>query len=265
MVKPSNYFARQPDDAGFIHYTPDEHAVWRDLYASQQTLLRARACGEFIDGLALLQLPSTHIPQCDAVSEQLEVATGWRVTPVAALIGFDEFFDLLSRRIFPAAAFIRTRDEFDYLQEPDIFHELFGHTPLLSNPLFAEFSQRIGEIGLSAPTDYHVWLARLYWMTIEFGLIETQCGLRAYGAGIVSSHAELKYAVQSTVPQRRPFDALTALRTPYRIDELQPVYYVLESFRQLTELAERDLLSLIDEARDLGLLSRPRQTEYAYA
>ena len=253
MVAAAKYVARQPDNDGFIHYSPEEHALWRELYATQQKLLPGRACDEFIAGLAIVDLPHTRIPQCDEVSRQLESATRWRVTPVAALISHDEFFDLLSQCVFPAASFLRRRDAFGYLQEPDIFHELFGHTPLLSNPLVAEFSQRIGELGCSAGPDYHDWLARLYWMTIEFGLTDTQHGLRAYGAGIISSPKELQYALHSSIPKRRRFDALTALRTPYRIDELQPLYYVLDSFRQLAELADRNLLALIDEARELGL------------
>ena len=255
MAKPSRYIARKPDVAGFIAYTSQEHEVWRDLSAAQRPLLPGRACQEYLVGLNTLRLPFTRIPQCEEVSERLEIATGWRVQPVDALISFDKFFELLSRRSFPAASFIRAREEFDYLQEPDVFHELFGHTPLLTQPLFAEFSQRIGETGRAAPPEYHVWLARLYWMTIEFGLINTPKGLRAYGAGIISSPTELTYALQSDVPERRPFDALDALRTPYRIDVLQPIYYVLDSFRQLAELSERNLLTLIDEARELGLFS----------
>ena len=258
MAKPSKYLARKPDELGFIAYTRSEHAVWRDLCAAQRPLLHGRACAEYLAGLDCLRLPRTRIPQCEEVSARLELATGWRVQPVAALISFDKFFELLSRRIFPAASFIRAREEFEYLQEPDVFHELFGHTPLLTQPLFAEYSQRIGETGRAAPPEYHVWLARLYWMTIEFGLINTPTGLRAYGAGIISSPTELTYALQSDVPERRPFNALDALRTPYRIDVLQPIYYVLNSFRQLAELSERNLLTLIDQARELGLFSAPQ-------
>lgn len=261
MVKASRYVARSPDEYGEIRYTPAEHAVWRDLSAVQRPLLPGRACDEYIAGLARLQLPTTRIPQCAEISERLEDATGWRVAPVPALIGFDEFFTMLARRIFPAASFIRTREEFDYLQEPDIFHELFGHTPLLMQPVFAAFSQRIGEIGRTAAPEYHVWLARFYWMTIEFGLINTRDGLRAYGAGIISSHTELAYALDSNVPERRPFNALDALRTPYRIDKLQPVYYVLDSFRELAELSECNLLALIDEAREHGLFVSPLSKE----
>lgn len=249
MAAASQYIARQVDDNGLIHYTSAEHGVWRDLYQAQAKLLQGRACNEFIDGLEAVQLPATRIPQCDEVSEHLAAATGWRVTPVAALISNGEFFELLRRRVFPAAAFIRSRHEFDYLQEPDVFHELFGHTPLLSHSLFAEFSQCIGETGCAAGPDYHEHLARLYWTTIEFGLINTNSGLRAYGAGIISSPTELQYALQSSIPQRKPFDALTALRSAYDIDVLQPVYHVLDSFDQLKQLTKLNLVALIDEAR----------------
>jgi len=264
MAKTSKYVARRPDASGFIDYMPGDHAVWRDLSAAQRPMLPGRACAEFIDGLNYLQLPATRIPQCIEVSERLDAATGWRVTPVAALISFNKLFDLLSNRVFPVASFIRTHEEFEYLQEPDVFHELFGHTPLLTNPLFAEYSQRIGEIGRAAAPEYHVWLARLYWMTIEFGLIDTQQGLRAYGAGIISSYAELTYALESGVPGRRPFDVMDALRTPYRIDVLQPVYYVLDSFRQLVELSEWNLIEIIDEARERGLFKNAQTGETRY-
>ena len=261
MATASKYLAHAPDSQGKTHYTPAEHAVWRKLSAAQRPLLPGRACDEFIVGLDRLQLPTRRIPQCAAVSQRLELATGWRVAPVPALIGFDEFFGMLASRVFPAASFIRALEEFEYLQEPDIFHEIFGHTPLLTEPMFADFSQHIGEVGQAAGPQYHIWLARLYWMTIEFGLINTRYGLRAYGAGIISSNTELVYALESDVPQRRPFDVLDALRTPYRIDRLQPVYYVLDSFRQLVELTTSNLLDLIDEARERGMFVSPLSKE----
>lgn len=249
MVAVLKYVARQPDDGGFIEYCADEHQIWRELYATQRALLPGRACCEFIDGLIALQLPAKRIPQCTDVSARLRTLTGWRVTPVDALISHEEFFALLARRIFPAASFIRRREEFAYLREPDIFHELLGHTPLLTHPVIAEFSQRIGEAGCTAGPEYHEWLARLYWKTIEFGLIRTADGLRAYGAGIISSPEELRYSLESPVPKRLAFDPVTALQSTYRIDVLQPVYFVLHSFDQLRELTQTDLIELIDEAR----------------
>lgn len=253
MAKISKYIAREPDAFGVIDYTPDEHAVWRDLMGAQLPLLPGRACDLYLRGLDILDLPEDRIPQCREISAGLTAVTGWRVKPVAALIPFDEFFQLLKDRVFPAASFIRSRKEFRYLEEPDIFHEIFGHTPLLTHPVIAEFSQHIGRIGVAAPPAYHVWLARLYWMTIEFGLLDTPKGLRAVGAGIMSSNEELIYALESDLPERRPFDVVTALRTPYRIDQLQPIYYVLESLDQLLALTEIDLLRQIDEAKRRGL------------
>jgi len=250
MVSASKYVATQPDADGFIRYRAGEHRIWRDLLAAQQPQLAGRACAEFIEGLRRIQLPALRIPQCQEVSEHLTEATGWQVTPVEALIGQAEFFELLSQKIFPAASFIRSRQEFDYLQEPDIFHELFGHTPLLTNPLFAEFSQRIGEIGITAGEEYHSGLARLYWRTIEFGLIDTPHGLRAYGAGIVSSYQELTYSLEGPQPERRPFNLSDILAQPYQIDVLQPLYFVLDNFRQLLALGEADLINSIDSARE---------------
>jgi phenylalanine-4-hydroxylase len=245
--------AREPDASGTIHYTREEHAVWRDLMRTQLPLLSGRACDLYLRGLDMLDLPENRIPQCREISARLTAASGWRVKPVAALIPFDQFFQLLNNRVFPAASFIRSRQEFRYLQEPDIFHEIFGHTPLLTHPVIAKFSQHIGRIGVAAPAGYHVWLARLYWMTIEFGLLSTPEGLRALGAGIMSSNEELIYALESDLPERRPFDVVPALRTPYRIDQLQPIYYVLETLDQLLALTEIDLLTQIDEAKRLGL------------
>ena len=253
MAKTSKYIAREPDAFGVIDYTPDEHGVWRDLMGAQLPLLPGRACDLYLRGLDILDLPEDRIPQCGEVSARLSPATGWRVKPVAALIPFDEFFQLLKDRVFPAASFIRSREEFRYLEEPDIFHEIFGHTPLLTDPSIAEFSQNIGRIGVAAPAEYHVWLARLYWMTIEFGLLKTPRGLRALGAGIMSSNEELIYALENDLPERRPFEVIAALRTPYRIDQLQPIYYMLESLDQLLALTEIDLLTQIDEAKRLGL------------
>jgi len=247
------YHSRQPDANGFIRYSETEHATWRELFARQLPMLEGRVCQEYIDALALLDLPRDRIPQLDEVSSQLMKHTGWSVAPVPALIDFTSFFRLLANRQFPAATFIRRPEHLDYLQEPDIFHELFGHTPLLTDHRFAAFSEAYGRAGLAAQKSDHAKLARLFWFTVEFGLIRTNEGLRSYGAGIVSSPGELIYALESELPQRRPFDPLDALRTPYRIDIFQTVYFVIESFDELYELAQRNLLPLVEEARRLGM------------
>jgi phenylalanine-4-hydroxylase len=179
--------------------------------------------------------------------------TGWSVVAVPALIDFTSFFKLLANRQFPAATFIRGKEELGYLQEPDIFHEIFGHTPLLTDYRFAAFSEAYGKAGLAADKKDQAMLARLFWFTVEFGLINTTDGLRSYGAGIVSSPGELKFALQSDLPDRRTFDALDALRTPYRIDIFQMVYFVLDNFDTLFELAQMDLLPLVDQARKMGM------------
>ncbi len=170
-----------------------------------------------------------------------------------ALIDFDTFFSMLSRREFPAASFIRSEREMEYLQEPDIFHEILGHTPLLARPEYAAFVQAYGAAGCRAGAREQVWLARLFWFTVEFGLLNTDQGVRAFGAGIVSSSAELPYSIEAAAVERRPFDVLDILRTPYRIDIMQPIYYVLDDLRQLYELASTDLLPLVRRARALGL------------
>lgn len=253
MAKSSKYTAKQPDASGYIAYTEEEHAIWHDLIEAQTETIKGKACPEYLDALGQLQLPRDRIPQCSEVSKVLMANTGWQVAPVPALINFTKFFQMLNDRIFPAASFIRSRSEMHYLQEPDIFHEIFGHTPLLIDPRFAAFTHKIGTLGISAKPEYHVWLARLYWMTVEFGLINSDPGLRVYGAGLVSSNSEISYALESKIPQRKPMDVMEALRTPYRIDIHQTVYFVIDSFDQLFDMAKMDLIQLIDEARGLGL------------
>ncbi len=253
MSKSSKYTAKTPDADGIIHYTEEENRVWHDLITTQFPALPGRACDEYIQAMHLMDFPHDRIPQLHEVSEVLADYTGWSVAPVPALIDFTSFFRLLANRQFPAATFIRSREEMDYLQEPDIFHEIFGHTPLLTDYRFAAFSEAYGKAGLAADKRDHAMLARLFWFTVEFGLIRTARGLRSYGAGIVSSPGELIYALESEVPVRKRLDPVDVLRTPYRIDIYQTVYFVIEDFDELYELAQRDLISLIHEARRLGM------------
>ena len=252
MGKSSKYEAKIPDANGVIAYTADENRIWAELHARQMKIIPGRVCNEFLQGLDALSLPSDRIPQPGEVSEVLRQRTGWEVAPVPALINFDRFFDLLSRKKFPAASFIRTREEMDYLQEPDIFHEIFGHTAMLTHPAFADFTEAYGKAGMKASKEERVYLARLYWFTVEFGLLATDDGIRIYGGGIASSPGETIYALESDEPIRRPFDPIDALRTPYRIDIYQTVYYVLDRMDDLFELAGADLLGLIRKARALG-------------
>lgn len=246
------YVAKTENAEGIVAYTADENAVWQELITRQLKIVQGRACDEYMQGLELLNLPKDRVPQCKEVSAVLKKATGWQLEPVPALISFDRFFSLLADRRFPAATFIRSRQEIDYLQEPDIFHEIFGHCPLLTNPAYAEFTHMYGKLGLAASPPDRVLLARLYWFTIEFGLLQTPAGLRIYGGGILSSMNETVYSVESTAPQRKPFHPLEALRTPYRIDIMQPIYFVLDNFATLYEVIELDLLALIQKARQAG-------------
>ncbi len=266
MAKSSKYVAKLPDENGVIPYSDEEHSVWRDLYARQIAIIQGRVCQEFLDGLDMLKLPVDRIPQPTEVSRVLFERTGWQVAPVPALINFDRFFRLLAERRFPAASFIRSRDEMDYLQEPDIFHEIFGHTAMLTHQAFADFTEAYGKAGVQASKEERVFLARLYWFTVEFGLLQTAQGLRIYGGGIASSPGETIYALESPEPIRRPFDPIDALRTPYRIDIFQSVYYILDRMDDLFELSSADLLALIREARALGQFHPtfpPKQQEAA--
>jgi len=256
MKKPTNYVSKQPDENGFIAWSEDENAIWQELITRQISNLQDKACDEYIKGLEQLELPLDHIPQLGTVSEKLNIATGWQCEPVAALIGFGEFFRLLSQKKFPVATFIRTREEFDYLQEPDIFHEIFGHCPLLTNKSFADFTQAYGQMGLNATKQQRVFLARLYWFTIEFGLLNTPDGLRVYGGGIISSPSETEYALYNNNVERKPLGILDVLRTPYRIDILQPIYFMLNSVNDLDEIRKyevEEIFAFIEQARELGL------------
>ncbi len=255
MVKCSNYFARQPGLDNHIHYTDEENCRWQFLFERQLPLLEEYAAPAYLEALEQLQLPRDHIPQCEEVSSHLLKATDWCIVPVPALIDYSTFFEMLSRRQFPAASFIRSNLELDYLQEPDIFHEVLGHAPLLLNESYAEFVQAYGQAGCRASNEEKVWLARLFWFTVEFGLLRTENSLTAFGAGIVSSKSELPYSIECENVERRTFEIIDILRTPYRIDILQRVYFVLESLEQLFEIANRDLIALIKKARTIGLKS----------
>ena len=253
MGKQSKYVSRQPDAQGIIDWSAEDNAVWHDLVERQLKIIPGKACDEYMHGLELLNLPQDRVPQLHEVNAVLERETGWQVAQVPALIPFDEFFRLLANKQFPVATFIRTREEFDYLQEPDIFHEIFGHCPLLTNPAFAHFTHKYGQLGLAATPKERVYLARLYWFTVEFGLLSTADGLRIYGGGILSSPGETEYAINSDTAERKPLKPLDALRTPYRIDIMQPIYYTTESTQQLFEIADMDIMAMVHEAMELGL------------
>lgn len=249
----SAYVSKPVDKNGLANYTAEENAVWATLYKRQLPIVESHACKEYLDGLALLNLPKDHIAQVPEISSALKKATGWVLESVPALIPSEKFFSLLAEKKFPAATFIRTQEELNYLKEPDMFHEAFGHCPLLTNQGYADFTQAYGNLALTASPEDREMLARLYWFTIEFGLINTPSGLRAYGGGILSSIGETQYCLESPIPKRLPFDPIEALRTPFRIDIMQPIYFVIDSFDVLFHLADMDLMSMIQEARKLGM------------
>lgn len=253
MSKTTKYQSKHANDDGFIQWSNEENQIWSELYERQIKLLDGRACLQFMDGIEMLGMTSQEIPQLKSIDSVLQSTTGWKTAEVPSLIPFEEFFRLLANKEFPVATFIRTREDFDYLQEPDIFHEIFGHCPLLTNPAFAHFTHTYGKLGLSASKEDRIYLARLYWFTVEFGLMKTEQGLRIYGGGILSSPGETVYALESEVPQRKTFSPIDVLRTPYRIDIMQPIYYILDQADDLDALADMDIMGLVNQAKALGL------------
>ncbi len=253
MAKGTKYTAKQADQTGFIHYSDEENKVWSELITRQMSWIDDTACVEFLDGLQRLNLPMDRVPQLEELNVVLRAATGWETAPVPALIGFEQFFNLLANKKFPVATFIRSREEIDYLQEPDIFHEIFGHCAMLTNPHFAAFTEHYGKLGLQATKQERVYLARLYWFTVEFGLVKSHDGLRIIGGGILSSPGETNYAYRKEA-EITPLAPLTVFRTPYRIDIMQPQYFVLDDLAHLTALTKLDLMAIVREAIELGLL-----------
>lgn len=243
MTKKHVYHSKPLDEAGNAHYSEIENATWAFLFHRQKEIIKTRASKEFIKGIELLEF-GNKIPQHKEVTSILNAHTGWGVEPVPALIQPDTFFALLARKRFPAANFIRIPEELDYIMEPDVFHEFFGHCPLLTNEPYAEFMYEYGKLALQADTKTKMRLFRLFWFTVEFGLIKEEGEIKAYGGGILSSKAEAIYSVESAVPERRPLDALDALRTPFRIDILQPVYFTIEKYEDLFNLIEKKPLEL---------------------
>jgi len=234
-----NYQGMAPDwtvPQGTADYSDEDQAVWRLLVQRQTALAKMHACDEFVQGLETLGIGDS-IPDFAAVNARLEKLSGWHVVGVPGLIPDKVFYDHLAHRRFPVTVWIRNRAEIDYLVEPDLFHDFFGHVPLLSNPVFADYMQMYGRRGMEAGGKIEL-LARLYWYTVEFGLIRTAKGLKIYGAGILSSAAEVKQAIECNTVARLPFEAATVMHRPYAIDKLQHTYFVLDDFRQLFEAAQ---------------------------
>ncbi len=235
-------------DQGWDGYTPQEHQVWTTLYDRQAQLLEDRACTAFLRGLEALDLHGDGIPDFRKINLELKALTGWEVVAVPGLVPDAVFFAHLARRRFPAGRFIRTPDQLDYLQEPDVFHDVFGHVPMLTDPVFADYMAAYGRGGLRALRKGHLeHLARLYWHTVEFGLLRDGAGLRIYGAGIVSSRAESVFCLDDPSPHRLDFDLVRVMRTPYRIDDFQPTYFVIPSLEALLAASLQDFAPIYEK------------------
>ena len=234
---------------GWENYDADEHAVWDLLFERQARLLPGRASEAYLRGLDVLKLSKPGIPDFEELSERLMKLTGWQVVAVPGLVPDDVFFDHMANRRFVAGNFIRTRDQLDYLQEPDVFHDVFGHVPMLADPRFADYLEAYGRGGLRAMEFGALkQLSRLYWYTVEFGLIDEPEGLRIYGSGIVSSSAESLFSLEDPSPNRIAFDLKRVMRTDYRIDDFQQNYFVIPSFDELLRVTiETDFAPLYGE------------------
>lgn len=229
-------------------YTADEHAVWRELFERQMKLIPGRACDAYMAGLSALPITADGIPDFERLSDIMEKRTGWRIVAVPGMVPEDVFFTHLANRRFPVGQFIRRRDQMDYLQEPDVFHDLFGHVPMMMTPAMADFMQAYGEGGLRAmELGVLDMLSRLYWYTVEFGLVQQADGLRVFGAGILSSFTETRFALEDASPNRIGFDLKRVMGTRFRIDEFQESYFVLPSLDTLLDFARTDFAPLYAE------------------
>jgi len=224
-------------------YTDEDRAVWRTLFERQMAQLPEVASGEYLEGIRAIGFTADKIPDFREVNAVLAGATGWSIVVVPGIIAEPDFFRLLSRKQFPATTWLRKMEQLDYLPEPDMFHDVFGHMPLLTNPLFSDFFQAMGALGMAHLGNARItaMLGRMYWFTVEFGLVRNEGGPRIYGAGILSSHGETKFSL-SDVPKHLPFDAETVMNTPFENDRIQDTYFVIESFEQL-----RDSIATIKE------------------
>lgn len=241
MTEPGDFVV----DQGWPAYTSEHHAIWRALFERQARLLPGRACGEYLRGLAQLGVAADGIPEFARLSDVLERATGWRIVAVPGLVPDETFFRHLANRRFPATNWIRAQAQMDYLQEPDVFHDVLGHVPMLIHPVFADYMAAYGRGGLKAAGLGALHrLARLYWYTVEFGLIRRAEGLRIYGAGILSSRTESVHCLADPRPRRLAFDLRRVMRTQYVIDRFQDTYFVIDGFDALFAATRPDFAPL---------------------
>jgi phenylalanine-4-hydroxylase len=247
-----DYSRIRPDhtvDQDWEACTPEQHELWRRLYARQAALLPGYACDEFRDALATLDF-GAGIPRFDAINRKLKPATNWELVAVPGLVPDLTFFEHLAHRRFPVTVWLREPEEFDYIVEPDVFHDFFGHVPMLFNPVFADYIQAYGQGGIKAHALGAIeMLSRLYWYTVEFGLIDTPRGLRTYGAGILSSGGEIGYCIESPEPNRIGFDLLRIMQTRYKIDTFQETYFVIRDFGELFAATAPDFTPYYDQLR----------------
>lgn len=223
-------------DQGWARFTTDDHAVWDTLYARQEALLRGRVVREFHEGLALLDLGAGGVPELGRLNARLQPLTGWRCVAVPGLVPDAAFFAMLAERVFPVGDFIRRRDQLDYLEEPDCFHDIFGHVPMLAHPGMAAAMQQAGRLGIEAiAAGRGEWIARLYWHTIEFGLCREDGELRILGAGLASSFGEARQSLEDPALERTRFDLAAATASPYRHDAMQPAYFVADSLAEVID------------------------------
>ena len=244
-------------DQAWDSYSETDHGVWMTLYERQSALLPGRACDAFLRGLEALDLHRSGVPEFSRINRELLRLTGWRVVAVPGLVPDQVFFEHLANRRFPAGRFVRDPSQLDYLEEPDVFHDVFGHVPMLTDPVFADYMQAYGEGGLrAAHLDHLNHLARLYWYTVEFGLMQSDDGLRIYGAGIVSSRAESVFALDDPSPHRLGFDLERVMKTPYRIDDFQQTYFVISSLESLLAVTLEDFAPIyarLSKAKDIAI------------
>jgi phenylalanine-4-hydroxylase len=247
-----DYSRMRPDytvDQEWDAYSREEHDLWRRLYKRQVALIPNYACDEFVAALDTLHF-GDGIPRFDLINAKLKPATHWQLVAVPGLVPDLTFFEHLANRRFPVTVWLRDPEEFDYIVEPDIFHDFFGHVPMLFNPVFADYIQAYGKGGIKAHELGAIeMLARLYWYTVEFGLIETPKGLRTYGAGILSSGGEIAYCIDSPKPNRIGFDLMRIMRTKYKIDTFQETYFVIRDFEQLFDATAPDFTPYYRELR----------------
>lgn len=245
------YVSKVADEKGFVDWDDIENQTWQKLIERQNEVAKSRASKVFLDGLDILNFPLDRVPQIPDINQKLKDLTGWSVVPVPALIHPSEFYALLADKKFPAATFIRIPEELDYIEEPDIFHEIYGHTPLLCSKELTDFMYDFGKLAEQADKKYRRRLFRLFWFSIEFGMIREQGELKALGAGILSSIGETKYCLTDE-PSHKDFIPSDVLRTPYRIDIMQPQYFVLQNLEDLANALKEKPLEMIEQAISLG-------------